>query len=279
MDLCLITPIQQLECTRLLPGRFCIAPIAARNETYRRFFTAEAVKGYSVILDNGVFENDILTDAEYIELAQKIGAKIVIVPDQIGSEAGGNLKRGYAFIGHATPKLAVQTEYMFVPQCSRNHDDDFKTVLTTAISLPEFKWIGICRDAIYNAFGQYTHTEDQELNRFFFSVWFEKSGLLGTALANGKKFHFLGMGGNLRLSEHYWYVSSMDTASLFFLSSLGITATEDGYLHDKIKRPADYFIRDFSYLDWDILKHNCLEAQRWASKAQIKRNQIEGWRL
>ena len=56
MELSLICPVAHLEYTSLLPGRFAIAPVAARFKTYRSYFTKAACRdGYSVTLDNGVF--------------------------------------------------------------------------------------------------------------------------------------------------------------------------------------------------------------------------------
>ncbi|GAG44090.1 unnamed protein product, partial [marine sediment metagenome] len=110
-----------------------------------------------------------------------------------------------------------------------------------------YQWIGICRDAVFNAFGRFTHTEDQELNRFFFAASLMEAfpGPEGLALILGKKWHFLGMGGRLDLLPYYWFVDAMDTASLFYQATLGYIVNDEYMLTGKLKRPKDYFTRDF----------------------------------
>lgn len=278
MELSLIVPVAHLELTKLLPGRFCIGSVAAAYPVYESYFRRASAAGYKVILDNGVFEDEVLDDTVYIELARSIQPTVLVVPDTIGSDAQTNWEKALAFAGRNN--LDPKWELMFVPQCECNDAAGLANVFDEWLHSPRFKWVGICRDAIYNAFGKYTNTEDQELNRFHFSVWAQHYEYMERALAAGKKFHFLGIGERLDLLQYYWFVNSMDTASFFYQSTLGVAASR-GKLLQVAKRPRDYFTRNFGpESDWlPLLKHNCRHALHYASEAQKLRNRIEGKRL
>ena len=221
MELSLITPIAHLEYTSLLPGRFCIATVAAKSPAYLDYFIEAQAAGYKVILDNGVFESDIIDAGMYIEIAKAIQPAVLIVPDRIGVAAHANWEAAMVFVEKwrtvcMQDVILQSTELMFVPQCNLHSVGSLETILRKTIEVASpFKWIGICRDAVYNAFGQFTHTTDQEMNRFYFSAWLEEKGLLELALTANKKFHFLGLGNKIGMIKYHWYVESMDTACLF----------------------------------------------------------------
>lgn len=285
MELSLICPIKHIEWTKLLPGRFCLAPIALRHEEYRRYFTNASIDGYDVILDNGVFEADTMTNKDYLELAKEIQPTVLVVPDRIGAQAYDNYTLAETFAQSVGPALSDSVkklpELMFVPQCEVGDAKGFKEMLHLAIAEPAFQWIGICRDVVYNAFGQWLPTKQQEMLRFFFTGWLLENRLLEYARDKGKKFHFLGMGEDVSLIQHHWYVDSMDTASIFFHSTMGAVTEGGSPLDTGVKRPRDYFIRDFGpEEEWlDILKVNCLEVLRYATAAKRMRQRILGGRL
>jgi len=173
MELSLICPLAHLDMSYLLPGRFCIAPIAAANEDYFAFFQNAAGKGYKVILDNGVFEAITIEDDRLIAMAKDMGATTLIAPDTIGANAAANYVKAVAFCSKAR-NLYYNGQLMFVVQCPVNHDTEFWKVLDLALTEPFFDVIGICRDAVYNAFGRFTRTYEQELNRFYFAAELQK---------------------------------------------------------------------------------------------------------
>lgn len=290
MELSLICPVKHIKYTSLLAGRFCVAPIALKHHKYKSYFINAALDDYEVILDNGVFESNKVQDEDYINLAREIKPRVLIAPDTINAGARENLDATDKFaelvmIEELNNSLREEApiELMHVIQCKKGNDDSFWRVLGDILTGDTYQWIGICRDAVYNAFSQFTYTEDQELNRFFFvaSLMEAFPGKEGLALILGKKWHFLGIGNRLDLLQYYWFVDAMDTASLFYQSTLRNTVTPEGILPGELKRPKDYFIRDFGHAGFwtDKLEHNCRRALYWAQQANIKKRRILGGRL
>jgi len=275
MELSLITPANYFTFSRILPGRFCIASAAFEHPEYKEFFKKEAQRGKRVVLDNGVFENDQLDQQILLDLAQEIQPKVLIVPDVISSNAQVNWQYAKTFVTCQPKTTYFGGEWMFVPQCKMDDTKGFERVLRDVIKSKEFKWIGICRDAVANAYSKYTNTDDQELNRLFFS-W-HCSQLIGDALANGKRFHFLGIGDNVWALQHYWYVDAMDTASFFWQGSLG-NIVHQGVLQTRLRRPKDYFEREYTSCPYQSLvqnvRFNCEAALVFAQEADKLRRRV-----
>lgn len=283
MQLSLITPISYLKYTNLLPGRFCVAPIALQQPDYLRYFSVASAQGYKVVLDNGIFEDAQVSVEDYIELARRIKPRVLIAPDTINADACANYKASDEFVAqwHTEKEdLDYAPELMHVIQCRKDDDEDFWHVLKTILDDPAYQWIGICRDAVYNAFSQYTQTEDQELNRFFFACRLQEM-IPNNQELRKKKWHFLGMGSRLNLLPYYWFVDAMDTASLFYQATLGNVVTDEFILPGNLKRPPDYFIAQFLHEEeWvHLLQHNCNSALGMAQLADKNRRKILGGRL
>lgn len=288
MELSLICPVKHIEHTSLLAGRFCVAPIALKHPAYWKYFVEAAEAGYNVILDNGVFESDKVQDEDYINLARQLKPRVLVAPDTINAGVSENLNTANLFADMVMTEelnnsLPEPIELMHVVQCEKGDDDGFWKVIGEILTGHTFQWIGICRDAVYNAFSQYTHTEDQELNRFYFAARLMEAfpGTEGLALILGKKWHFLGVGKQLNLLQYYWFVDAMDTASFFYQATLRNGITPEGILPGVLKRPVDYFTRDFGIKGcWlDKLEHNCVQALCWAQRADRNRRKILGGRL
>lgn len=285
MELSLICPIKHIERTSLLPGRFCIAPVAIRYDEYKRYFINASGKGYKVILDNGIFEEDQVQDEDYINLARQIKPRVLVAPDTINAGAKENLEAANKFaemvqVEELNASLQQPIELMHVLQCRKDDDSGFWVALRDVLDEDTYQWIGICRDVVFNAFSQYTHTEDQELNRFYFAARLQER--FPTIDILRKKWHFLGMGKRLDLLQYFWFVDAMDTASLFYQSTLiNYVDTDSFTLLGDLKRPKDYFTRDFSpEEDWiDTLKFNCNQALYCAQRADINRRKQLGGRL
>ncbi len=278
MELSLICPVQHIEHTSLLAGRFCLAPVALLDDVYHQYFANASECGYKVILDNGVFEENKVGDSDYIDLARSIDAGVVVIPDTINASALENWSAALRFVGKIKEQNTT-CELMFVLQCCKNDTEGFWDTLDRVIANENIPWIGICRDAVYNAFAQYTHTEDQEVNRFYFAAQLQERYSVDRILS--KKWHFLGMGNHIDLLQYFWFVDAMDTASLFYQATLGNKVTNEFILPSELKRPKDYFLRDFSpENDWvAVLKYNCWAALHMAQQADINRRKIVGGRL
>lgn len=278
MELSLICPILHIEWTKLFAGRFCLAPVALRTDEYYHYFKNAAADGYKVTLDNGIFEDNKVKDNQYIDLARELGVHTLVIPDTINSSAIANCAEALKFI-NLVNGITDEFELMYVPQCHKGDTVGFWSLIARALDNPDIQWIGICRDAVYNAFAADTHTEDQELNRFFFASRLQEKYHTETILR--KKWHFLGMGANIDLLQYFWFVDAMDTASLFYQATLGNKVTNECILPGDLKRPKDYFIKDFSpEHEWaDTLKYNCWAALDAAQRATANRRKILGGRL
>lgn len=298
MQLSLITPIQFLEYSRMLSGRFCIATLAERYEHYCNWFVVQQKLNGNVILDNGIFEADPITAEQLIEVARIIQPEVLICPDIINAPAKDNFECAKDFVTAYRTRVfpddgAISTndthvsDLMFVPQCEKNNLKGLGMIIDEFIQNDTFQWLGICRDVCSHAFKQYTQTDDQELNRFYFGGWLQRTGLYKELVAKGKKIHYLGVGDQIHMIQHYWYVDSMDTASFFWQAMLGNTVSDDGILATELKRPYNYFYWNEEEMHANLdpvafkqtLRHNCYSAQIYAQKAEMLKRQILGGRL
>lgn len=284
MELSLICPVKHIKHTALFAGRFCVAPIALKHSEYKTYFANASIDGYKVILDNGIFEDNKVQDEAYINLARFIEPRVLILPDTINASAKENWKATLSFVDlieteELNNSLKEPVELMHVVQCEKDDDEGFWKTLYLALHSKEIQWIGICRDAVFNAFSQYTGTDDQELNRFYFVAELQKNYARDDIL--GKKWHFLGIGKRLDLIQYYWFVDAMDTASFFYQSILRNRVTEAFFMPGVLKRPKDYFVRDFGHEGFwlDCLQYNCQQALVVAQQADVRRRQILGGRL
>lgn len=282
MELSLICPVSEIESTKLLSGRFCLANIAAKYPTYLEYFTQATADGYQVILDNGIFEDDQIAPEQFASIIETVQPAIVIAPDTIMGDAEKNLERGRKFAIGITSTFPDVKQICFVPQCVIGDLLGFQKVLIAAIEDPLFQVIGICRDAVYAAFNQYTHSQEQEVNRYFFSCWAQKEGYIQLAQSLGKKWHFLGVGDHWHLLQYYWFVDYMDTASLFWNSINGVEM-KNGVFPTMLRRPLDYFFRDYNGLlteeILELLIFNCQQAQQYVDKANALARKLKGKRI
>ena len=275
MELALITPADLVEYTTLLPGRFCIGPVARKSQKYRDFFKKSAKDGYRVILDNGAFEGEPLSASELHDLAVEIGAKVVIAPDIYGGDSDESFKCSFAY---ATLTTAKSYEIMLVLQTAQGASwETTRDLMRLFLGHPIFEWIGVPRVFVHNLFAQYVYCAPQELLRFLFSCRVQEDPELFRVLRE-KKVHFLGLGDELFMLPHFWWVNSIDTASLFWQAYVGNTVSRDGFLHTKVARPKDYFaLTKIPDADFEKrLRYNCLRAMQFASAADEQRRLITG---
>ncbi len=278
MELCLITPAPHVRQTSLLSGRFCLANVIDNSRSeYQEFFSDSSDAGYEVVLDNGAFEGELVSNELYVEIAQRIRPKVLVVPDLLNADAEMNLDHAFTFVADHYKELPdPKPQLMFVPQCEHGDINGYTKALEQGINSGHFQWIGICRNSCFNAFEQYTHTNDEAMNKFSFGVWAERVGIM--ALARRKKIHFhlLGIGGNLAMLQYLWWVDRADTASLFFQATQCREVSINGILSEDISRPSDYFRRDFGPpSEWlPHLRCNCHQAQRYATMASRLKHKI-----
>lgn len=274
MELALITPAtaRHLDASYLLPVKFCIAPVALHETLYKTFFQDCVKRGYTVILDNGVFESTIITDKDFFQLITEIQPTTVCIPDRIGSPAFDNLFNARQWKqqweeSKQYASLKTKPKLMFILQCEVDATVDFEDVIRDAVSSGDFDVIGLSREAAYFAYGKWTHSSEQEINRLYAVQRLQQIGIVQESIKLGVGWHFLGIGEHVDLIQYYWFVDSMDTASFFFNNT-----------HDEaigsIKRPSDYFTRTFTHVDMEAVKRTCDQAQVYASLATKLRHKI-----
>jgi hypothetical protein len=284
MDLCLITPVAHLDCRTLLPGRFCLANIANKHDAYKYAYQEDAKAGYDVVLDNGAFENELVNKLAFIGAIDAINPRVVVAPDILNGDSTENLELAMDFVTTYAATLTGR-ETMFVPQCTEGDATGYLKSIHTAIS-SDFHWIGICRNACFNAFGALTHTKDESLNRWYCGIELEREGILERAREKGVRFHMLGIGNDYDLLARCWWVDRADTASLFFQATQGHIIDANAMLPDHVSRPKDYFRRDFN-LDMkhekltirQLMLYSCIRAQEFSTKAARLKQEILGGRI
>jgi len=276
MELALICPVNYVHMSSLLPGRFCIASIAAKHPNYSDYFCNASAQGYNVVLDNGMFEEDTLTDAQLWQTSDVIQPQVLIAPDEFDSSAKANYERALTFTKARDKHTDVQL--MHAIQCMYGDETGFWIALEKTLKEDEFDWVGIGRNTLYNAFGRHTLTRDQSLNAFYFIIELRKTHprIWNLFKNSNTKIHLLGIGGRVDLLKYFWFVDRMDTASFFWQGSLG-RSIQYGTLSEQIKRPRDYFIRDYSERFFTFIESNCRQASIFAQKAnELKRQELGG---
>ena len=207
-----------------------------------------------------------------------MGAKIVVVPDLYGGNAEDNFKKGLAYkekFPNPPYLLMFVCQTAAKSQAWPQEEESFWRILKEATEI--FHFVGIPRIATHNLYSDKAKTMSQELLRFIFSHELQKR--IPQNELEYRNFHLLGVGDELHMLEHFWWVHSMDTASLFWQSWVGNRVSCDGLLHSIIARPKHYFHlerKDFPPNFKDILKKNCEAAMKYASKAKELRRHVTG---
>jgi hypothetical protein len=294
MKLCLITPTGDIQLTNELSGRFCLANIFMRAREYREYFIKENQSGRQIIFDNGVFEDDCLSDALLIEQMKFFSDPknvILIAPDKIGAPGKENIAKALAFTDLLNMESTFCPQIMYVPQCPRKGTTDFLDQMSFLLREKHpFKAIGFCRDTLYNAFGHLSHTDDQELNRYWFSVYLqEHQPSIFENLRKKFYIHFLGLGDRLDLLKYYWWADSVDTANICWRTMDHQVLMPDGHwqledpdrsLQMRVNRPYNYFELGKSLSDTgDLMRRNCRTVESILVDVAKMKSRMTGGRI
>ena len=290
MELCVICPPKLVHWSDCCSGRFCIASIAATNQTYRNWFLTASQSGYRVILDNGIFEGKPLNNMQLWEMVGQVGASVVVAPDIINGDVNQNWTKGQKFLDDR-PNDLDHVQVMYVPQIadsSLNQRsvawEQIRSIAGAIKSWPgyadasRFTWLGICRDFVHKLYKHVSYTADQEINRLHFAQDLEHRVNIIEMLKRKINIHLLGIGNHVHLLEHMWFVTSADTASFCWRGLARKGLTEGSFPADGARRPTDYFYRDWKLYNDEVfhryVKLNCDAAQVWANHASEKRTQV-----
>lgn len=212
------------EWSKLCDFDFVIASQAVADREYFRYYKArERFDGRILVLDNGVYEGNLVSTTTLLGTARLLEADVVVAPDVLGdvSETIKNLKS-------FRPLVPADMLVMGVVQ-GRTTDDWLKAY--SAISV-EADWIGIP----LVPFGR--GWQEREYNRLSFLVELERLGMLVD-----KPHHLLGLASLKELLGCPSYICSVDTSLPVLYGMSGWRL--DSY-HERPDRPPDYFEANLS---------------------------------
>lgn len=90
MKIAFISPICALnQISSLGDIEFCLAPYC-KDTKYKQYFIDAKKKGRYIIMDNGIAEDNLISNKELVELAIEMKADELVIPDKIG-----DYKRSY----------------------------------------------------------------------------------------------------------------------------------------------------------------------------------------
>lgn len=251
MDVCLIVPPAHIEVTRAFQGRFCIGSVALRNRRYRDFFRyAAREEGLIVILDNGEYEGERLSDDDLLRLADYIDASLVVAPDRIGCPAWENLKMQLAF------QRKCQRPTMFVGQLNPEGGEEERRAFfeTFQIALDAFPAVSIGPKAVSWLYGKDPVRDDSNRCKCQFDFWLRQ-------IPHSNYVHFLGLDDEYMWLQYWKTPNSVDTASLFWqvmeasVEELPYLFDEEGF-HSRRRRPENYFEKEY---EMTTVKRRALE--------------------
>jgi len=262
-----------------LPGRFCLAQVAAKYPVYADWFKQAAIRGETVIIDPGTYEGDILPEDKYLEVIRTVGATHAICPDILYRGALQNWEEAQKFRCKAEKLLRSMwtgkpVTWMYVGQCSLEDEQKLAHEVycqtMKAASALGFS-LGVCFDGVYAAEGRtyefVTQVNSNELMRAEFVH--RNVELFAYFKKNGTYVHGLGIGKQVCQLPHYRGIfNSMDTASFFWHGSQGARIA-NGILDCGSRRPKDYFERTWKLepLQQSNIWNICEQVKKLANRA------------
>lgn len=234
INFCQIAPTAHL-------GDFCednevdliLAHLVETDEVYTEWYkNHNAFK----ILDNSAFEmykqgRDMYDSDKLLEMAERVGADVIVMSDYPGMNAQVTIDAAER-LGPIFHEAGFKT--FFVPQSEIGDMEDYMKAWRYAANSPNVDFIGVSILGVPNAFGNIE--KDNKLQRFT-SRWkmmkmLDEAGILGSAMCEGKKIHFLGAldgwPGEVELVQSYHnYIFSWDSSGAVWLGLHGNMEYDD----------------------------------------------------
>ena len=148
------------------------------------------------ILDNSAFEmykqgRPMYDPDKLLEMGKRVGADVIVMSDYPGQPAQVTIDAAER-LGPIFHEAGFKT--FFVPQSEVGDMEDYLRAWEYAVNSPNVDFIGVSILGVPNAFGNIE--KDNKLQRFL-SRWrlmknLDAEGILGCAMEEGKKIHFLG---------------------------------------------------------------------------------------
>lgn len=122
---CAIAPINYLHLVEGNAAHLCLAHLVEKSDVYAEFMKNEAANGSFIIMDNSAYERLELgpyNPDELMALAQKCGAKAIVLPDYIFTESAKTIAAAEQY---APLFKAADFATFFVPQSRTGDVEDW----------------------------------------------------------------------------------------------------------------------------------------------------------
>lgn len=225
------------------------------NREYCEYFKKRAEEGYFVLMDNGAYEKELLSNDMLLEIVNYIKPTCLVAPDVLRN-AKATLEKTWSFFeSHEYAKMPKKLQIMAVPQgqtldeyleCYRIFAFDFRVDL-----------IGLNFVSNFNLPGKESadHKDFEQMNnRIALVKYLDHNNLVNKE----KKHHLLGLSSPLELNHQksYDWIFSNDSSCAFIHGATGVKVNPEEGLIDtctsKITYKSSIDIKDFEYGYADI---------------------------
>jgi hypothetical protein len=271
MQFCHIAPIAALDMVAHLRdsgSHLTLAHLVETSPEYVEAYQQVSTKSTSnnLIMDNSGYERyteglPMFEPSKLIELAEKIHARYIVLPDEPGKSSTININLALDWMS-SVHQAGFKT--FFVPQSEIGEFEDYVAGFAWAASCPGIDYIGMSILGVPNAFGVYKDRMQRYVSRFQMFTELERRGLLQLAKINGKKIHCLGMLDGPReihlLSK--WIIDgtidTWDSSSAVWHGYKGFVFdnTPTGLLEGKTNIPVDFNIKAPTPHQRTLIQHN-----------------------
>lgn len=202
MQFCLIPPPKLVHLAEHFPRGFCLAQWLERHEIYREYYKNFP---HFVIMDNGVYEDELVSDDTLVDLAREVKPDLLVIPDIRAGKPSENFDRATKFIDAHLAALPARTNLMYVAQCRPEGKDD---LCAAACDIQRMRLrvthLGLGPIAAVNGMSHLIGTREPDHCKLAFSHAMRGFGIT---------IHMLGVGDYPILYQNMPEVESADSAS------------------------------------------------------------------
>jgi hypothetical protein len=149
MEFCIISPTAGLErYATLSKTHLVLAPIALKDEAYKRFYQVKRTEGDFLILDNGAYEGHRMF---HLDLLAWLHPQVVVLPDYFLEPWQRTWHAAIAQMDAYDDKYGPNRdfEWLYIPQAEKGDFHGFIESYLEAVQDPRITWLGIPRSLSY----------------------------------------------------------------------------------------------------------------------------------